>query len=112
MQLTTLQVKLLNRYRQWRQNPPTVFSLLCLEWKAELMLVGYCLLAGAYCYWAEMQVTLYLVCGAMFGALTRDIGLFRRTTQIWPMLSEVIDWNRVDQVLDQQGSSGGVHQED
>ena len=35
---------------------------------------------------------------ALVVAILRDIGYFRRSTKVWPILEEVLDWSRVEQL--------------
>ncbi len=49
-----------------------------------------------------MYAAAYFVGGLLVGALARDVATFRRVLQIWPALSQVLDWQGVEQVLKQE----------
>ncbi len=44
----------------------------------------------------------YFLAGTFVGSVARDLGVIRRTLQAWPILADIIDWRRVDKLLDQQ----------
>ncbi len=36
------------------------------------------------------------------GAITRDLGYARRTAKMWPLIVRVLDWEKIDQLIDEQ----------
>lgn len=44
------------------------------------------------------------VIGIAIGALSRDFGRFHQTVKLWPALDEVIDWNKVDDLLNNEAN--------
>ena len=45
------------------------------------------------------SVGLILV-GMAIGAISRDFGMFRKMVIVWPVLSRVLDWRRIDELLE------------
>jgi hypothetical protein len=70
-------------------------------WKVELILIAVSALGVYAAYTLHAYWAAFIVVGLFIGALARDVGSFRRVIQIWPVFAEVLDWQRVDQLLDQ-----------
>jgi hypothetical protein len=99
MTLTRCQRHALRRYQEYRLRAPTLGGLLMLSWKAHVFLV-LVFLAGSYlCFVVEQPTAGWILIGMLFGALLRDVGLFRRFLQLWPALEATLDWQRVDEML-------------
>jgi hypothetical protein len=46
-----------------------------------------------------------LTAGFFFGTLLRDIRYLFRWKRVWPVVEDVIDWQRIDELLDSKSSS-------
>ena len=98
--LTALERKLLVTYRAWHDRPPTLLRMVGMNWKPFLFLLVYGLGSFALCVSFHIPNVGYLVLGFVCGAILRDLGTFRRLYKLWPFLDEVLNWRRIDQLLD------------
>jgi hypothetical protein len=102
MALTSLQKIVLQRYKGYRSQPPTFMGVLKQSWRGEVILVAASALVAWFAYSSHLYALAYFIVGMLVGTLARDVGTFRRVLQVWPALSQVLDWHRVDEVLDQE----------
>ena len=102
MSVTKLQRVVLQRYLGYRTKPPTFFGLLRQSWRVEVILIAASALGVWYAYSVHLYGTSCFIGGLLVGALARDAGTFRRVLQAWPALSQVLDWQRVERVLDEE----------
>jgi len=102
MALTKIQRIVLQRYQGYRQQPPTLLGLFRQSWQVEAILIVASALVIWFAYNSYVFWAVYLVAGLLVGALARDVGSFRRFLQVWPALSQVLDWQRVEQELSQE----------
>jgi hypothetical protein len=110
MALSKLQRKVLERYKLSRDQPPTVRGSLETMLVSHIALIMF--LTVLTVVGSVMTGGIYLgifVVGLGVGAFARDIGWIRRTVQYWPILATVIDWQKVDTLLesDEESSSTG-----
>jgi hypothetical protein len=94
MQLTRLERRNLDAMVYLCTGKPTLWRVLMFRplcWLPYLLLVvfgiGYC--------WVDQSVGL-LVLGMMVGAIATTIGRARVTLRVWPMMKEVINWEKVE----------------
>lgn len=75
----------------------TVFALLWANRRIYtiLLLVFAGLAVFAYPAFGTLGPSFLAV--ALFSIVLRDIGYFRRTVAIWPVLQQVLDWNKIEQ---------------
>ena len=107
MALTKAQFDILRRYRNYRDRPPTVAGLLRHSWKVHAFLCLTVGLGAWACQAMRAYVGAYVVIGLGIGAIARDIGIFRRSVQHWPILVQILDWQQIDALLEQE-SDGNV----
>jgi hypothetical protein len=107
--LTSQQHALLVAYKQFRFSPPTVGKVLLRAVPVYLLLItmpggvaGLCALVG-------IDTLAYVVTGVIVGALLRDLRWIVATVRAWPVVVEVIDWPRVDQLLAGDGVTAPDH---
>jgi hypothetical protein len=86
-------------YLKYRTKPPRVVPLLLklgsLPGLALLGAVGtIALIAVQY---PTPGVTLFI--GICIGAAARDLGLAIRQKRYWPVLSQLLDWNKVEEIV-------------
>lgn len=97
MEMTQFQRKTLHSWRRMKPHGLTwamAFRRLSLTWcLLAALLVGVYLLSPA--------VAAYVACVAG-GAMLRDIGYVRSARKVWPVSFAVIDWTRVDHLLDER----------
>ena len=99
MQLTKGQRRNLELYATYRSAPPTFWQLLRvnlprLAFMALLVVLLYVLAPTAGTEWLALMVT-----GLFLGVLVRDIGRFWQFVRMWPVLAAVLDWQRIDRLL-------------
>ncbi|HSG17855.1 MAG TPA: hypothetical protein VLE70_16240 [Anaerolineae bacterium] len=99
MQLTKSQRRNLELYATYRSAPPTFWSLFRhnlprLVFMALLVFLLYLLAPTAGTEWLALIAT-----GLFLGVLGRDIGRFWQFVRMWPALAAVLDWQRLDMLL-------------
>jgi hypothetical protein len=100
MKFTKLQRKTLLYFHSFSSASPTIGRQLAFNWFAWLSLLilamigcvvllipGY---AAAGCLWL----------GIVVGAFFRDIGRYRGVVRVWPVYREIINWQRVSELID------------
>jgi hypothetical protein len=98
MKPTKIQLKLLRYYERFRAESLTVPDVIRICWRSWLALV----VGAIFGYWvatAGMPVIGWLVIGMCGGAFLRDIGRFQVLFRTWPVLREVINWERVRELI-------------
>ena len=80
---------------------PSVGTLLRQVWLKLVMilvLISYAL----YCLLAyDLVAFSWFLIGLASGSLARLIGIIRNFGKGWPMMNAIIDWNKVDELLDE-----------
>ncbi len=99
MPLTALQRTVLERYRTFRVSPPTLWRMMALASRNHAILSIIFSLGSIYLYLDESESFAGFVAGLGVGAILRDIGSFRKGIQIWPILTRVFDWQKIDDLL-------------
>ncbi len=99
MRLTKLQRRNLEFSRRYRDAPLTLGALLsAMKFR---YLVGVAYFGGSavltFFIWGVFPPILLSVC--FLTLLLRDLGNFLRTVQLWPLQQQIIDWEKVDQLL-------------
>lgn len=98
------QTKLLQELIDYRQSPSTR-SMLMRNWRRFAVVLGYGILV-AFLPWIVglHPSTLYLSVSFAFGfwltATAMMLGQCRARKRAWPTLDKIIDWDRVDEMLD------------
>jgi hypothetical protein len=100
MQLTKVQRQMLEQYRAYRGNRPGVGFFVRLNLWRYLLLVGAAVVAFLLLLFLGAGGSACLVLGLVAGALLRDIALFRRFKNTWPVTERVLDWERIDYLLE------------
>jgi hypothetical protein len=101
MIFTPLQRKLLLRYRDHRHKPFTFVELLVPILPLMALAVG--LVALSYPVFPT-QVTLFIA-GLLVGVLLRNVALVFHGARVMPVILEVIDWEKLDRLLEQASRS-------
>jgi hypothetical protein len=110
--LSRRQRKTLQFYLKYRDEPPTMRGLVAMSagrWLAMAVLCGM----GAALHFgitALLDVpagtTLFLVgllTGLWLGTTARDTGIFRNFVAVWPAVREVLNWQRIEERLGEDG---------
>ena len=97
--LTPVQRAALQAYRAFRSEPPSLGGLVRRSRRAYALLFVLAGAAIALALVLALGAVAAFAAGILTGVVARDLGWFRRSVQIWPALSRVIDWARLDALL-------------
>jgi len=99
MQLTKAQRRNLELYASYQKAPPTFWQLFKLNlWRYLVMAVLLVLLFGLSKVTGTEWLAL-ITLGLFLGALMRDLARFRQFVHIWPAISAVLDWERLNTLV-------------
>jgi hypothetical protein len=114
MQLTKQQRRMLEIYRWYRAHPPSLrFYLSAMLWRsARWLYVGVFAIAvliviGRATIFGSLT---YIILGLLLGFVVRDVIYYRQTTLVWPVFDEIIDWGKVEALL--QPASDSIEPQD
>lgn len=103
MQLTHLQRATLMLYQAYHANAPTVGGILRRLMKLYLIMLIVVVatltvvtLTGSF---SDALPWAGLLIGLVSGAALRDLGHVRIAVRVWPVLSQVLDWQKIDVLL-------------
>jgi hypothetical protein len=107
MHLTTFQRRALEVYRWYRQHPPTLrFYLLAMIWRSSYVLylgiIGVAVLLLLISRASTIGGWIYLLLGVIIGFIIRALLYYHQTVRLWPMFDIIIDWNKVETLLQTQ----------
>ncbi len=100
MSLTPLLRSTLRYYQGYRDKPPTLWSLWEQSSKNHAILFMVVSLGSIYLYLDVSRAVGLFFAGIGVGAILRDIGRFRAFARIWPVLAQILDWKKIDDLLD------------
>jgi|GEM_PF-1871853 len=101
-QTTAAQRLNLRVYLHFRDRPMTISGLFWASRRTYLLLTLFFGLAAALFYWLLGEIAAGFMLTAYAVLILRDIGHCRRSVQVWPMVREVLDWSKVEQLAAQQ----------
>ena len=99
--LTSFQKKTLRLYLQFRGSKLSVLRLLKFNWRIYVLFIGLA--------WIVIVITsstpfiAYLFAAFMAGTFLRDIRGFHLASKNWPMICEIIDWNKAERLAQKSG---------
>lgn len=100
MALTPAQRKILESYQLFRDTPPSVWRQWQIVSRSHAMLMILVALASIILYLEVSPSAGCYLAGFGIGAVVRDFGWFRATARVWPVLSQVVHWQKVDDLLE------------
>ena len=105
MQLTKSQRRNLELYVTYRSTPPTFWQLFRqnlprFAFMALLVVLLYVFAPTGGTEWLALIVT-----GLFLGVLARDIVRFWQFVRMWPVLADVLDWQRIGRLLSNRGAA-------
>jgi hypothetical protein len=105
MPLSTLHRRALANYREYRsKGGPTMLGLVRKSLKQYLTILILCAAAvgvvALHNDRASLIVNGFLIGGVYLGYVARDIGTNHAFIRLWPLLDQVFDWRRIDELLD------------
>ncbi|MGZ5544280.1 MAG: hypothetical protein ACXWIU_06365 [Limisphaerales bacterium] len=98
MKLTKFQTTVLRLYWCYHVDGWTLGPFLRVNWWRWLLLFLYVVVGG----WLFSRVSpgaVGLVVGIAAGAFLRDIGHLVKSYRTWPVIHEITDWQRVEQLV-------------
>jgi len=87
----------------FKDRPVSIGGLIWFNRRTYAILLALALVAGALEYWAFGCLGAAFVAVAFAALFMRDIGFYRRSKSTWPVLREVIAWEKVQQFGQQSG---------
>lgn len=115
MQLTTMQRRVLQVYRWYRQHPPTMqLYLIAMIWRSSYMVYFGIIGVAGLLVLISRAVTIggwvYLLLGVIIGISIRALLSYYQTVRIWPLFDFIIDWDKVEALLQpQQPEHSEIH---
>jgi hypothetical protein len=100
MQLSKAQRKTLEQYQTYRGIRPGVGYFIRLNLWRYLLLVGAGVVAYLLLLYLGVAGSAYGILGLVAGALLRDFALFRRFKESWPVVESLLDWERLNGLLE------------
>ena len=103
MHLTKTQLSFLKMYQRLHADPPTALGLLWLGRRGFLSLLPAAILGVLFILTQEgIWILLgYFLVGLFLGACLRDIGRTTAVVRLWPAVEQIVHWERVDQIVDE-----------
>lgn len=106
MRLTYYQRKVLTGFCKFRLNPPTWCGFLRNSWRRFLFMGSLFLGLGLLAAWAGgLFITIFCL-GALYGMAIIEYRDFKWFRLLWPALAEVLDWKRVEELLESNKPKG------
>lgn len=106
MKLTKLQFKILRFYAKFETEPLTLFKIVSvfrLTWLLLLLVPAL----GWWYIWAGLPALGWVFIGAGIGAFLRDVNRILSLFRTWPVLHQIINWERLRELL-QNTADGGI----
>jgi len=99
--LTDFHRDVLLSYKAKQAKTPTLASMMQGYWMVAVTLVVAALLVGGILFAFHLYALAYLVAGGVLGWLIHTIWMYQRNVEGWPLVAQVLNWNKVDQLLNQ-----------
>jgi glutaredoxin len=99
MQLTKLDVAVLERLRKYRTVAPTLGERLRAMSAWTVLVLMLCVAATVALARLDLPGVAFLSAGMFLGSLCRDIASQQRFVKAWPLNNEIMDWARAEQLL-------------
>ena len=96
--MTPLLRRNLRLYLRHRGQRMTITSLLWANRRMYALLATAFGLFAVFLYYAIGPFAAWYIGVAFATLLARDIGFYRRSAMLWPVLEQVFDWERVEQL--------------
>jgi hypothetical protein len=102
--LSPLQRKTLLQYKSYYEQHPTLSSLIVRAGRHYSLMFVVFLCAAILCFMIDIKPIGYTMIGMLAGALSRDLGTFRRLVMVWPAIRQIVNWQAVDSLLSETQS--------
>lgn len=101
MRLTSVQRRTLELYRKFHAVPPTPGRLFATSFVRHVIISLLFFVPAAMAYFITQDLFLAgLALGMGLGVIVRDVSHFRVTIQVWPVVSYVLNWKKIDECLE------------
>lgn len=97
--MTPLQCRNLQIYLHFREKRITVAGIFWLNRRIYVLMLALFAAAALLSYFAAGILGGAFVGVVFASCLLRDIGHFRKTVALWPVLREVLDWNKIEKLV-------------
>jgi hypothetical protein len=84
-----------------RKSPPTVWDVCRQNARVMITLILFFGGLAALAYAVDLQGLAIFTLGILAGCLLRDFQAFRRSVHHWPMSEAILDWPRIEKMLDE-----------
>jgi hypothetical protein len=98
MKPTKLQLKVLKFYANYETKPLTLLNIL-YPFRIQWVLLILIAVAGRWYIWAGWPQASWILIGLSIGAFLRDIARIQILYRTWPVLHEIINWERVKDLM-------------
>lgn len=95
-----IQQDVLRLYKDYQSSPPSVRKLFGRSLWRYLLLIFVFVLGIALAVIFGLANHAFLMLGLLVGALLRDLASFIRFVRTWPVTESVLDWDRIDTLLE------------
>lgn len=85
-------------YTYFRDREMSVFSLFFFNWRLYAFLLVMCAISVAAMLYLRVPLYAWAFGLTYLVIVLRDAGAFRRSCRTWPLVREVLDWSKVDQL--------------
>jgi hypothetical protein len=100
MQLTRQQLSVLQTYQCWRRASPGYWSLLKNnDWRRFFVLAIAAALFSYALSLVHAPLGGLVLLGMFLGEVRAESGRLANTASVWPIVSRVIDWDRLDRAV-------------
>src|SRR6187549_2821784 len=99
MELTPAQLKQLEMSQRLRTSPPTVGWYFRTSWRTYAFLLLLCSIGIGFFAWGGWPILSGFFAGVLFTAVARDLKLFAKFVEGWPLSNEITDWRRVEELI-------------
>jgi hypothetical protein len=91
----------LKLYAHFRERHMSVLALFLFNWRVYVaILLAATITSGAMLYLQSPQAALVFAFGYAL-VVARDFGAFLRSSRTWPLVREVLDWPKVDSLINE-----------
>jgi hypothetical protein len=105
MRINKPQASLFELYRRFRTSPPRYADFFRAAWlKYLLHAVAVVAPAIAIAFAAGWPSITAFAVGLVVGVALNDESGFRQLLQLWPAIEAVLDWNKIDQLLEERSN--------
>jgi hypothetical protein len=99
MKVTEIQLASLKLLRQHRSKPLMAMDLFKESWRKYVLGLALLIVAIAVCVLGGSTLIAVFLGGYLVGIVTRDVQWMRNEMQVLPLTSEITNWERVEQLI-------------